>query len=154
MLHNTWATNIYSLISLMDEGIVTAISMKITNIQYGSKLFALKLKSESKKWNMFKNWPLVTIVFCVNFCAYHVWGKICPRLIWDLSKVTEVEKRESRKSFLKLRPHFWGRGCRPRPRNEQAEPEKCFWGSLFSIKVTLKNVKLDVETFCWRLWHG
>ena len=76
------------------------------------------------------------IVFCFDFCAYHVWGPICPRLIWGLSKVTEVEKRESRKSFLKPRPHFWGRGHRPRPRNEQAEAEKCFRDSLFSTEVT------------------
>jgi len=81
----------------------------------------------------------VVLVFCFDFCAYHVWGQTCPRLIWDLSKVTEVEKRESRKSFLKPRPHFWGRGRemnRPRPRNEQAEAEKCFRDSLFSTEVT------------------
>ena len=143
MLHNTWATNIYSLISLMDEGIVTAISMKITNIQYGSKLFALKLKSESKKWNMFKNWPLVTIVFCVNFCAYHVWGKICPRLIWDLSKVTEVEKRESRKSFLKLRPHFWVLGQEMNRQRLRNVP----WGSLLSTEVTWEQLKSEVKNF-------
>ena len=66
---------------------------------------------------------LKIIVFCFDFCAYHVWGKICPRLIWDFSEVIEVEKRESRKSFLK-------------PRNEQAEAEKCFRDSLFSTEVT------------------
>ena len=66
-----------------------------------------------------------------------LWGKICPRLIWGFSEVTEVDKREPRESFSKPRPHFWGRGRRPRPRNEQAEAEKCslrfpfvYWGNL------------------------
>ena len=56
----------------------------------------------------------------------------------SFSKVTEVEKREPRKSFSKPRPHFCSRGRRPRPRNEQAEAEKCFRGSLFSTEVTLE----------------
>ena len=56
--------------------------------------------------------------------------------IFTICKVTEVDKREPRESFSKPRPHFWGRGCRPRPRNEQAEAEKCFRDSLFSTEVT------------------
>ena len=60
-------------------------------------------------------------------------------------QVIEVEKREPRKSFLKPRPHFWGRGRRPRPRNDQAEAEKCFWGSLFSTEVTWEKLKSDVD---------
>jgi len=54
----------------------------------------------------------------------------------SFSQVTEVDKREPRESFSKPRPHFWGRGRRPRPRNEQAEAEKCsprfpfvYWGN-------------------------
>ena len=54
----------------------------------------------------------------------------------SFSQVTEVDKREPRESFSKPRPHFWGRGHRPRPRNEQAEAEKCsprfpfvYWGN-------------------------
>ena len=39
------------------------------------------------------------IVICFDFCAYQVWGKICPRLIWDFSKVTEVEKGNRGKVF-------------------------------------------------------
>ena len=57
---------------------------------------------------------------------------------FNFSQVTEVEKREPRKSFLKPKPDFWGRGRRPRPRNEQAEAEKCFRSSLFSTEVTLE----------------
>ena len=46
---------------------------------------------------------------------------------FSVSQVTEVEKREPRKSFSK-----------PRLRNEQAEAEKCFRSSLFSTEVTLE----------------
>ena len=62
-------------------------------------------------------------------------------------QVTEVEKREPRKSFSKLRPNFCGRGCRPRLRNEQAEAEKCFQGSLFFTEVTWEKLKSDVDKF-------
>ena len=48
-------------------------------------------------------------------------------------------------SFSKPRPDFWGRGCRPRPRNEQAKDEKCFRGSLFSTEVTWEKLKSDVD---------
>ena len=102
-------------------------------------IFSLHLQLINSFWN------LGGIVFCFDFCAYHVWGQICPRLMWDLSKVTEAEKRESRKSFLKPRPHFWGRGCKQRPRNEQAEAEKYFRGSLFSTEVTWEKLKSDVD---------
>ena len=59
---------------------------------------------------------LPKIVFCFDFCAYHIWEKICPLLIWDFSNVTKVEKRESKKSFLNPRLHFWGRGWEMFPR--------------------------------------
>ena len=65
----------------------------------------------------------------------------------SFSQVTEVDKREPRESFSKPRPHFWGRGRRPRPRNEQAEAEKCsprfpfvYWGNW-------GNLKSDVDKF-------
>ena len=64
---------------------------------------------------------------------------------FSFSQVTEVEKREPRKSFSKPKPDFWGRGRRPRPRNEQAEAEKCFRGSLFSTEVTWEKLKSDVD---------
>ena len=64
---------------------------------------------------------------------------------FSFSQVTEVEKREMRKSFSKPKPDFWGRGRRPRPRNEQAEAEKCFRGSLFSTEVTWEKLKSDVD---------
>ena len=82
-----------------------------------------------------------------------LWGKICPRLIWGFSEVTEVDKREPRESFSKPRPHFWGRGRRPRPRNEQAEAEKCsprfpfvYWGN------TGKNSNQRSKIF-WQTCH-
>ena len=58
----------------------------------------------------------------------------------SFSKVTEVEEREPRKSFLKPRP--------------QAEAEKCFRDSLFSIEVTEEILKSDKDTFFQRLWQG
>ena len=48
-------------------------------------------------------------------------------------KVTEVDKREPRESFLKPRP--------------QAEAEKCSRGSLFSTEVTWTNLKSDEDKF-------
>ena len=55
---------------------------------------------------------------------------------FSFSQVTNIEKREPRKSFSK-----------PRPRNEQAEVEKCFRGSLFSTEATLEKLKSDVDLF-------
>ena len=70
-----------------------------------------------------------------------------PRLRQNLStsdlsfaEVTEVEKRELKENFLKLRP--------------QAEAEKCSWSSLFPTEVTWEKLKSDVEEFWFRLWHG
>ena len=55
-------------------------------------------------------------------------------------QVIKVEKREPRKSFLKPRP-------RPTLKNDQAEAEKCFRGSLFSTEVTWEKLKSDVDKF-------
>ena len=43
---------------------------------------------------------------------------------------------------MKPKPDFWGRGRRPRLRNEQAEAEKCFRSSLFSTEVTWGQTKI------------
>ena len=64
---------------------------------------------------------------------------------FSFSQVTKVEEREPRKSFSKPKPDFWGRGRRPRLRNEQAEAEKCFRSSLFSTEVTWEELKSDVD---------
>ena len=58
----------------------------------------------------------------------------------SFSKVTEVEERKPRKSFLKPGP--------------QAEAEKCFRDSLFSTEVTEEILKSDEDTFFQRLWQG
>ena len=111
------------------------------------------LKStEYKKWNwtiwLRKLWEFLK-VFSQNWVMLHTkkWYFVLfffydtseeKFLTSDLSfsQVTEVDKREPRESFSKPRPHFWGRGRRPRPRNEQAEAEKCsprfpfvYWGN-------------------------
>ena len=51
-------------------------------------------------------------------------------------QVIKLEKREPRKSVLKPRLS---------PRNDQAEAEKCFQGSLFSTEITWTNLKSDVD---------
>ena len=56
------------------------------------------------------------------------------------SQVTEVEKGEPRKRFLRLRP--------------QAEAEKCFRGFPFSTEVTWEKRKSDYDKFFQREWQG
>ena len=60
--------------------------MMLMTDNYNQHCFEGKNQSFYLQFHLYpiQNW--LEIVFCFDNCACLVWGKICPRLIWDFSK--------------------------------------------------------------------
>ncbi len=76
--------------------------------------------------------------------------KKCVHIWFEMSSVTSVEKRESRKHFSASACSFLGLGLRPRPQKCGLGFEKLSLGSLLSTSVTWEKLKSDVEKFYFR----
>ena len=73
--------------------------------------------------------------------------KKCVHIWFEMSSVTSVEKRESRKHFSASACSFLGLGLRPRPQKCGLGFEKLSLGSLLSTSVTWEKLKSEVKNF-------
>ena len=76
--------------------------------------------------------------------------KKCVHIWFEMSSVTSVKKRESRKHFSASACSFLGLGMWPRPQKCGLGFEKLSLGSLLSTSVTWEKLKSEVKTVSYR----
>ena len=154
--------------------------LPMSKIQNFSPFFHLKLKfchtklvkhlyffqnlTFSEKYLKFANWYLKCILhnprksqkneknILFQFLCLPLSLKKCVQIWFEMSSVTSVEKRESRKHFSASACSFLGLGLRPRPQKCGLGFKKLFLDSLFSTSVTLDKSQIRLGQIFPQTW--